>query len=336
MLIAGAMALACSNDIENEGARTAELEILIDNNVEDMTKANTVATGAEKAVSSLKVYVYNEKGELEANPAVTSQRATANVVAGVKTIVAVANAEVSSSDAASLSGIRSAVTTLSENAGAFVMSGITPGVSVSENTSVSVHLKRRTAKVCLVSVSRNLSDASFASASLVIKDVFLSNVAGTTGMVDEQSPSEVGTWFHKMGYGHVKGTDCPTGIQLEATVNQSLAQGDTYSTEHVFYAYPNSSSSDVKATSESSAWSPRTTRLVIAAELAGSVTYYVIPVFKGGKGIEANKVYNIQANLVSSGSVSPDGAGETTPQFGVEVTVSVDDWDDAIAIVQDI
>jgi len=328
-IITAALALlSCTKEPVPSGsdpkAGTATLAFTLD---DGSTRATGVSASAEAAVSSCQLFVFDAAGNKEAylGPEMfdysTLNSSSVTVTLGQKTVWAVCNAP-SLSSVGTLDALKASMSYLKDNSvGTFVMSGsATP--TVSANCEVALIVKRYVAKIILSRIRRQFSDASLTGASLVIGDIYVSNATGQINYGGTSGITAGDLWYNRLGV-HTA-SDVETLVS-DTGVNQSLGQGASVTTGHVFYVYPNAST-DVL----SGSWSPRHTRLVLTATIAGTTTcYYVVtlPV------IERNRTYTItELTLTRAGSSDPDNpGGETSVTAGCSFSISVGGWEEGMS-----
>jgi len=163
-----------------------------------------------------------------------------------------------------------------------------------------------------------------------VNRVFLSHAVGECHYYSDGStptaiaPASVSIWYNKLGVYTLTSSD-PASL-LAVTVGANIANGSSYTTEQVMYAYPNSSPA-----SSAVAWCPRYTRLILDCSLAGTQGYYHVDI----PSIAGNKVYNVSLTIHKKPSDDPeDNTPEIDPALSFTANVSVADWDAPISIVE--
>ena len=276
-----------------------------------VTRATGISAKDEAAVSSLQVFVFNSDGAIDAVGRGSEESLSVNVTAGTgKRLWAVANAP-------DLSGVgtedelRGSVSLLTDNsAGRLVMAGNTVA-DILGDMEVSISLVRMVAKLSVKGITRQFTVAGLAARPLVLKRMYLINVPAGLRLDGEGDVTE---WLNRSGF-ESSGAD---GLLLDGSLDADLGNGETYSTLHSFYCYPNPCTSD----SSSATWSPRRTRLVIEAELGGRLCYYSLTFPE----IRRNRTYTVESLTLS-------GKGGSTPDtpYGREAlsaSISVREWAD--------
>ena len=292
-------------------------------------KASATPGAWESTVSSVRLFVFDAQGSLEASPTVnlSTLEATASVLAGTKTVWAVANAPDLGSP--TLSGLGAKVSALSDNASGLVMTART-SVTVTDKCDVDLTLERLVDKVTLRSVTRNFTGdaAAYAASPMTITAAYLSNVAASSYYWDILGPADVTTWYNKLGVhapaGSIEGF-------LYQNIGASIAQGATWpatvsdANEKIFYCYPYAGT----FSSAGGTWDYKhPTRLVLQCDLAGTTTYYPVTLPK----MERNKVYQVSVTLGSTGFTDPEGGESSDPSIDVDVDIEVGAWADVIVV----
>lgn len=282
---------------------------------ESATKAAGTASG-ENGVNTLDILVFDTHGNL-----ITSGRNASGatlvleVPRGEAVCYAVGNAKSDLMGITRESDLLAVTSRLRDTgAGDFeMMSDKTPHTFVGAD-NVDIELKRFAVKVVLDGVELALADPSWAASgvtSIEITDIYLTNVVPFCNYaVNSMAPAA--DWYNKMGH---------AASEVESLVYESMTagipQGGTNTGKHYFYAYPNLTVTDVQGGS----WSGRHTRLVVQANLGGSVCYYPITLPE----LERNHCYTIQGLVITgAGSDDPDVLDSRVP---VTFTVSVTPWD---------
>ncbi|MCQ2135805.1 MAG: fimbrial protein [Bacteroidales bacterium] len=254
-------------------------------------------TAQEEAVSSLDVFVFNEDGSrVEASAHGSSTSVDVSVSIGTKVVAALVNYSGEIPSFVSVSDLEEIVSDLSDNTPSkFVMYGKTGATAVTTSSAVTVEVSRLVARVKLGQVINALT-GPYEGEQLQVSGAYLINVAGESLLGGSSAvPSK---WYNKQ-------KNCS---ELPSLLNAG--------TQMNFYCYPNSVSSD----SSSKDWSPRYTRLVVEAVIAGHTWYYPINL----PLIKANCSYEIPSLTITRlGSTDPDTPIEVgTASF----TVEVKDW----------
>ena len=135
-------------------------------------------------------------------------------------------------------------------------------------------------------------------------------------------------WYNQRGYQSANNLGSFTYEAIPAA-SQALAAGATHSDAHFFYSMPNGNSA-----ATGGPFTPRAARLVIKAEIAGTVYNYpiVLPVLQNNKSYEINMVNITRVGNIDDGrepdDARPDDVDEEQPVVGFEQNFSiiVNDW----------
>lgn len=314
-----ASAASCRQDRTlpvSENARKVEITFCAASNGLSAAKSDA-GTSAEQAVSSATFFVFNADGTLDAARKVSASQTTMVVTEGSgKTVYAVVNAaddlSATCSTAAALEAKIDA-SLASEGGTAFLtMSGKLSPVEISRTeNAVEVPVDRMAAKISIDKITNNLNPSI---GSLTINRIFLANVAGSAYWF---SDSPTGAWMHKAGKDLTE-----FGWLCSGNIGATVSCGQSYSTSHTFYCYPNGTVTD----SEDAQWCPRHTRLVVEATIGGTTYFYPISlnaIIPGNK-LQRNTFYDIQELTVNHlGSDDPDHNVSTGD---ISFSVSVKDW----------
>lgn len=269
----------------------------------DATKATT--TPSEDAVSSLQVFVFRtEDGTLDAYQSAENTTLTVNCTTGEKDIVALVNAP-DMTEITTLTGLKTAVSNLSDNEiNKFVMYGIDEKVNVTEGNSYeTITVSRLVARIGISKITNDFSLPQYQQMDFLITGIYLVNAVGDVQYDGTSSPS---VWYNKGG-------NCGdlTDLLYDECDNCNLDYGESYTTWHYFYCYPNPTEAESDAASF--------TRLVVETTLDGTTWYYPVNI----EGIESNHAYDIELTITRLGSSSAD---EAISMADAEFTISVTDW----------
>lgn len=260
-----------------------------------VTKASQ--TAQEEAVSTLDVFVFNADGSrVEASAHALTSTVDVSVSIGTKIVAALVNYSGEIPSFVSVSDLEEVVSDLSDNGPSkFVMYGKTAATAVTTSSAVTVEVSRLVARVKLGQVINALT-GPYEGEELQVSGAYLINVAGEVALGGSSAvPSK---WYNKQ-------KNCS---ELPSLLNAGTPMN--------FYCYPNPVSSD----SSSKDWSPRFTRLVVEAVIAGETWYYPINL----PLIKSNCSYEIPSLTITRlGSTDPDTPIEVgSALFSIEVK----DW----------
>ena len=297
--------LSCTREKADICGKPVEVNVTI------LGTAPTRATNAtyenESKVSNLQVYVFND-GKLEdyrdAGAAMTAQL---TATSGLRTVWALVNAP-SMDNVTTETELKAKVSLLSDNkADGFMMAG-SAREELKDGGTVPITVKRIVSRVSIKKISTDFQYA-LASESMTIDGIYLINVATDNNYAVDGTPSQ---WANQLGH-----KDNGFDTFLYDKVTATVKNGSPYTTEHVFYPYPNPTENDTYAAS----WAPRHTMLVVEVTFENKKGYYpvVLPV------LERNKTYVIDEMVIRHrpGDVpyQPLETGDTTVQ------ITVNDWE---------
>ena len=301
IILASLLLAASCTQMENE-----KEPFPVDEVVMITTKVGGASASGEAAVSNLQLFVFDSGGKFEIKGSGSSSTIELGCSKGRKTVWALAGAPELSVE--SEDELLSAATRLEDNApGAFVMAG-SRSLEVSGPADVDITVKRYVAKVSLGRIINSLNGA-YASKELVIRGVYLLNVAANT-TYGISSPTE---WYNRMAKESTPADELISRTGLSAVV----PSGGSCELGCVFYPYPNPTQSNANG----GLWSERHTKLVVEAGIGGEICYYpvVLPV------LQRNRTYTISdLTLTMFGSDSPD---IPIDKGTVEFNILVEDWE---------
>lgn len=272
------------------------------------TRSATPSSAEEAAVSTLQVYVFNN-GKLEDYRKVDGDtNATVTATAGERTVWALVNAPVISGITTE-EGLRTKTSRLEDNRiGSFVMSGSTT-TTLTNGGTVGITVRRIVSRVSIRKITHNLP-YSLATEPMTIKGIYLINVAADNVYTADGTP---GAWVNMLGH-----NETAYDALLYDALSKSIEGHASYTTEHVFYPYPN----PTVESSYADTWGPRHTMLVVEVTFEGEQGYYPVelPV------LERNKSYVIEEIVLlhrpGDKPYKPIETGSAT------VKISVHDWED--------
>ena len=222
---------------------------------------------------------------------------------------------------------------LSDNAaGALEMYGTEEFSLDTGPESIAIRASRLVSKVVLRKVTLRLSDSGLAASPFTLDAIYLDNVPSRTtwGADYDFDGLEVdrSRWYNAMGWhkeGSCQSPACPDAI-LGDRIGTIIAQGQTYQTEHVFYAVPNPT--PASQDTRSATWAKRATRLVIEARIGSQTQYYVASLPQ----MRRNHSYVIEEAVIT-GLGAGDPELETPNSLELFFSVSDDGWEDGGTII---
>ena len=317
----------CQKAEENQEPATLSVSLGFDDPQTRAVTAYTTAQDYEKAVNSVQILVFDASGKIntykDAGTAVSDIKLS--TTAGQKTVWAVVNGP-DLSAVATISALQAKAVDLSDNnttkTVGFVMAGSTSCTVSATGGTAAVTVSRLVSRVALQKVTNSLPSGYGA---LKIDNVTLINVVGNQNLAGNAS---ISTWYNKMGRkdggaqadiidGSTNKASCPslTFVAPAATVNNGAAH--TPATPHLFYCYPNATSTD--ANGWVSSFTARKTRLVVAATISGTRYYYPVTI----NTPERNKAYTVELTITGLGSTDPD---QPVSKGAITASVTVQGW----------
>lgn len=272
------------------------------------TKVIAASKNDENKVSSVQVVVFDSAGITEAY-AKGGTTLTVGVVAGAKTVWAIANCSMDLSTVQNEAELSAKAVDLGLNDyNSLVMAGKKSATISSTAKSVNVDVSHLVCKVVLDKITRNFTVAALASKQLTINSAYLIDVMGDVSLAG----SPLGkVWYNKMSH-----ADASLDKILFSSKGAALANGGEMAMNMSFYPYPNNTAQD----SSSSTWSARKTKLVLDTTFDGKKQYYTIPLMT----LERNKIYEFtNITLTKRGSDDPE---KPVTSEDVSVTVKVTDF----------
>ncbi len=303
------------------------------------------ATGAEKAVNTLRFYIFDAHGMLETAHACTAaelsgRKADIPVKHGSKTVFAVANlggTPLAAADGcATLAELEAvAIGLLDNSTSALIMTAKgTATVSAGTGASCSLSLARPVAKIALGTVTNGLP-APYGS--IKVRHAFLCNVVGNQNLGGTAAPA---TWYNQNGTDAANGGKTATigqgGHSAQASAftwksygsGQAIAAGGSYNfaAGTVFYAMPNPTRTLPSNAAYTATFTPTCTVLMLVVEVKGVLYYYPVALSQQ-LGKNTDNLVNIR--LIGLGNTLEDGPFNKIGRAEIAVDVRILDWTDA-------
>ena len=262
-----------------------------------MTKATAVSADNEAKVNNLQVFVFRGD-DLDAYASVdNAQELTLSCTAGDRVVYALVNAP----DYSAVPGkaaLLAKVSELSANSlSNFEMVG-SKSVTLPQSEKVSIDVNRIASRVVLKKITRSFTSEALQALNFKVDAIYLINVAGNTSYDLSAAPAK---WYNVAENKNELASllyDAPASL---------ITNGQSYSTAHTFYAYPNDLATN-------------TTRLVIETTLGETKYYYPINLPE----MAANKSYEIEeVKITRPGSDNPD---EPVSFADATFSINVIDW----------
>lgn len=301
---------ACNETIVNEPEMDTGLVKL--NLSLPFGETRSQGTDDERKVNGFQVYVFDSEGILEAYDNVQTSTVSIECTPGSKKIVAFVNAP-EIKDVSTYEELTSLSSNLADNRrDNLVMTGeIT--ADVTESAEITIPVSRIAAKIILGTVTNNLALEHLKTKRFYVSEIFLINVAGTTGYMNDRP---IQLWYNKMNMD--EGSLVEDLVLKKGQDSFIIPSGESYDADDTFYAYPNPTEIDTS----DEGWSPRYTRLVLKAYISNDLYYYPISI----PDLERNTAYLVNVTITRPGSDSPDSPVDLDT---ASVSVEVLDWTDA-------
>ena len=262
-----------------------------------MTRATAVSADNEAKVNNLQIFVFRGD-DLDAYASVdNAQELTLSCTAGERVVYALVNAP----DYSAVPGkaaLLAKVSELSANSlSNFEMVG-SKSVTLPQSEKVSIDVNRIASRVVLKKITRSFASEALQALDFKVDAIYLINVAGNTSYDLSAAPAK---WYNV-----AENKDELASLLYDAPASL-IVNGQSYSTAHTFYAYPNNLASN-------------TTRLVIETTLGETKYYYPINLPE----MAANKSYEIEeVKITRPGSDNPD---EPVSFADATFSINVIDW----------
>lgn len=310
--------LACEKKEESVTASVdGDVSVLKVKMVSEQTKVSGLGGGEEKSVSDYQILVYDMKTrmlEAYATPSAESDEVSMQCRTGQKEVVVLANAP-DVGNILSYDDFVKVKSYLSDNeVGNLVMEGhASPELTISGET-VSIGLRRMVSKIVLDEISVNFENDVYDTKDFVLKEVYLTNVAGDmTYLAENADPIK---WYNQS----VQTSDVTVDAMIFDSMNDYNMKGKgKYSDTHHFYCYPNPYVDDSFSAGE---WTPRPTRLVVEAVLDGVTCYYPVTLPE----LKRNTKYHVSLNIVRPGSSSPE---LDMDKYAASFKITLLDWQES-------
>ena len=300
-----------------------------------LTKVYGVTDTLERVVRNSRLYVFTSEGAQVNNYDASSGMVDFYLTDGTYDFVAVCNMTDLPGTEATREDLYGVMVPIEKNSlepevGGFVMVGVLPEHIIKADEKITVLVERLVSKVSF-NVHTEFDD-HMAQYPFLVDAVYMTNVAGETNLGPEHIKLQTkAQWYNKMNFNATDtlGWDYPVEM-LYGDFHKELANGDSITSGHVFYIYPNTSE-DRRDTTE---WSPRCTRFVVKARINNNLTYYAVTLNEKGKGVAANKHYHVDVAIKGWGTDhpedNPDDLGSMIP------TIKVEDWKDGGVLEPDL
>ncbi len=234
-----------------------------------------------------------------------------------------------------LDALKAKTSSLSENSTKkLFMLGSARTTLMTGTSDLSISVKRVCASVILESVTNQLTSYALRrSGAFRLKDIYLVNVPAKVNYGLTQSPSSLSSedWYAKLGK---EADEDKYALIRDKQDAFTLDYGESYTTAHTFYSYPNDCAPQTSAT-----WSPRATRIVVEAEYYDGTQwiecYYPVTMYNEETeiGLMRNRQYKVRLTIMRPGSDSPDKPVEFNTVSG---SIVVEDWESGASYTETI
>lgn len=319
---AAALSSACSKETEpasgNETNR--KVNLIVDIAGSNDTKATGIQGDAtdEEKVNSLQIFVFNGEVVDGYGKGSSTKSLKIGCTAGSREVYALVNVSEDLSTVTSLTQLLAKVSSLTDAEDNFEMIGRKSEVISSDNQSVTVNVDRFAARIKVKKITNALSSPALQAQTFTIKGIHITNVAGDINY-GKSAGYSISKWYNKMWHESKNNLGTITNDALSA----SVGYGNSYSTAHCFYSYPNSASF-----SSSTTWAPRASMLVLKIQIGSTLYNYPITL----PALESNKSYEIEEIKITRPGNLDDGkeggTDEITPVEGrdCQFVIEVNPW----------
>lgn len=275
-------------------------------------QTKSAGTEDERNVYNLQVFLFDDNGALEAYDYVKNQLSTSlECTPGIKKIVAITNAP-DLKDVKSFEDLNGRTSNMKDNSlRNFIMSGSVQE-DITASADISIPVTRLAAKITIASITNNMALDYHKNLNFKVSDMYLINVPGSTGYLEEKTPE---LWYNMMKVGGA--ADVLLLVSRHKSDQITVPYGEAKQVGEVFYSYPNGTQTD---TSDPE-WCPRYTRFVVEAWLGNDRYYYPVSI----PNIERNTAYEIHLTVTRPGSSSPDALIDLE---AASVSINIVDWVD--------
>ena len=283
----------------------------------DHTKAISIYAPNESRIERWAYWVFNSGDRAVKCGTGDGMTATVNLLTGDYTIVVIANYPTSGiwmvpvMAGGTKADLLNRVSHLSNNTyNCFVMKGEKDVTIEADQTSdIELKIARLVSKVGVKKISVSYDKASLAAKTTTLKGIYLTNIYKTSKLGSDYTDAQLvptrSNWYNSMGWHRWSEESVSSEIDAlvgDRNINQAISASSPHNVEHYFYTYPNPSKKEYD-THDTSAWSIRSSRLIIETEVAGKSYYYqiTIPAMKRNTPYVASEVI-----IKTLGSTDPE------------------------------
>ena len=196
-----------------------------------------------------------------------------------------------------------------------------PGEPAAEKT---VSVTRLVSRIEVRKISVDFSSrADLAGKTLLLRGIFITNAYRTSCYGHDYSYADLSSdrnaWYNTMGWHRGETAISELDMLLgDSELDIPIADGGSYTEEHVFYAFPNPIPPGLDSR-EIFPWSSRRTRLVIAGEIEGTIGYYTVTL----PPMARNVIYSAGDILITGRGASDPEAIDSTAAPVITYTLEV-------------
>lgn len=281
-----------SEPVSASSPDNVRLTVMIPQNVTKVT-----GTYADANVNEIQVFVFDRYGVYETSSNGSGASLSLTCTSGEKQIVALVNAPLQTG-VQSITQLRSKVTQLSDCSSEGIVMYGEATETLTASSSINMPVERVAARIAIAAINLDFEQEQHRTLPFEVKSIYLINVAGDRNYQGTSTPS---VWYNKTRY------IAQTSLEFlyDEVTDGSINHGSSYTKEHFFYCYPNSTETK--------------TRLVVETEIGGYTYYYPLTL----ESVEGNTAYTYDLTITRLGSDSPDDPVEDGT---VKFTVVVKDW----------
>ena len=192
-MAASVLLLSCEKEQPGHDAASAGEKVPVEVSIPESAKTRVTDVGNEDMINNLQVFVFRPDGALDAYAMADDSRLVIECTSGQKEFVAVINAPqlTAIQSRSQLAAMRS---DLSHNSvSGLVMTGTATKTLSSVEESVEIVVSRLAARVSVSKITNAFSAPGYASTPIVLKAIYISNVAADACYLDSGQPTK---WYN--------------------------------------------------------------------------------------------------------------------------------------------
>lgn len=307
--------MACEEMVENVQPVCDDETVTLQVNAMTQSTKSTVDTNGDQ-IEGVQYLLFHQNGDLEAyRQASDLSTCTFTCTKGMKSVVVIANSKTDFSSISNYDEMKEYKSDLLESTiAAPVMEG-RYNVNMERSRTETILLSRHVSRIMLKSLKLDFSVDHLKDAVVKLKSIYLINLVGEKYYLNQNKESTL--WYNKR-MAEITDKD----IIYDDCGETVLTNGTPYTTQHVFYFYPNEYRNSV----DSEEWAPRATRCVVELLIDDVLYYYPISFHFV---TDSNMEHDMNITITRLGVSSPDVAA-TSSALTTEVRVSP--WTEGSAI----